>query len=95
MSFFGFGPPPQNQAQGVATTAGGVPGVEDVEKCRVRKMGLEFYVDIHIGVHAEITVREGHAIAHLVKNAVRTANPAIADVLVHVEPVEREPRYDG
>ena len=49
----------------------------------------------HIGVLADITVREGHDIAHQVKNAVRTANPAIADVLVHVEPVERNPRYDG
>ena len=87
--------PPKELERSVRDTASGVPGVEDVEKCRVRKMGLEFYVDIHIGVHGEITVREGHDIAHRVKNAVRTANPAIADVLVHVEPFDRNPRYDG
>jgi len=31
-------------------------------------------------------VLEGHRIAHRVKDAVRTATPQIADVLVHVEP---------
>ncbi|MEA3187258.1 MAG: hypothetical protein QOD99_1088 [Chthoniobacter sp.] len=74
--------------QRVRSVAGEVPGVVEVERCRIRKMGLEFYVDLHIGVAAEITVREGHAIAHLVKNAVRAAEPAIADVLVHVEPAD-------
>ena len=74
----------------VRAAASAVPGVADVEKCRVRKMGLEFYVDIHIGVNAEFTVREGHRIAHEVKDAIRTANTAIADVLVHIEPVEGE-----
>ena len=54
-----------------------MPGVADVEKCRVRKMGLEFYVDVHIGVDADITVRAGHNIGHLVKDAVRTAKPEI------------------
>jgi cation diffusion facilitator family transporter len=80
--------PPAELIASVRTTAGGVPGVADVEKCRIRKMGLEFYVDIHIGVHAELPVREGHRIAHDVKDAIRAANPAIADVLVHIEPIE-------
>ncbi|HEV8020781.1 MAG TPA: hypothetical protein VGP41_05925, partial [Candidatus Lustribacter sp.] len=38
MSFFGFGPGPQNQAQNVATTAGGVP--QDAIN-RLRRMGGE------------------------------------------------------
>jgi len=59
-----------------------------VETLRVRKMGLEYYVDIHIGVDAAITVRAGHKIGHDVKDAIRTARPEIADVLVHIEPVE-------
>ncbi len=80
--------PPVALVEAVRTTAAGVPRVVDVEKCRVRKMGLEFYVDIHIGVDAALTVREGHRIGHEVKDAIRAANPAIADVLVHIEPVE-------
>ena len=65
-----------------------VPGVADIEKCRIRKAGLEHYVDIHVGVDAELTVREGHRIAHDVKDAIRAARPSVADVLVHIEPIE-------
>jgi divalent metal cation (Fe/Co/Zn/Cd) transporter len=71
----------------IARVAGAVPGVLEVEKCLVRKMGLDFYVDLHIGVDANISVREGHQIAHAVKAAIKKPDPRIADVLVHVEPV--------
>ncbi len=63
-----------------------VEGVLGIEKCRLRKMGLDFYVDLHVLVHGESTVSEGHRIAHDVKDAIRLAHPAVADVLVHVEP---------
>ena len=63
-----------------------VPGVFDVEKCFVRKMGLSFYVDLHVGVDGGISVRDGHDIAHQVKDAIKTADSRIADVLVHIEP---------
>ncbi len=72
----------------VRTTAAEVPGVAEVEKCRIRKMGLAYYVDLHIGVAATITVREGHHISHAVKDALRAVKPEIADVLIHIEPVE-------
>ena len=80
--------PPKELEAAVRAVAAGVPGVVDVEKCRLRKMGIEFYVDIHIGVDAALTVRDGHRIAHEVKDAIRAANPAAADVLVHIEPIE-------
>jgi len=63
-----------------------VPGVIEVEKCFVRKMGLSFYVDLHVRVDESITVREGHDIAHEVKRAIRETDGRIADALVHVEP---------
>lgn len=65
-----------------------VPGVLDVEKCLVRKMGFSFYVDLHVGVDGEISVRDGHHIAHQVKDAIRRTDSRIADVLVHVEPAQ-------
>ena len=58
----------------------------EIDKCLVRKMGLEFYVDLHVGVDERISVRAGHDLAHAVKDAIRQTNPRIADVLVHVEP---------
>ena len=63
-----------------------VPGVVEVEKCLVRKMGLSFYVDLHVGVDGGISVRDGHDIAHLVKDAIKQTDARLADVLVHVEP---------
>lgn len=83
--------PPREVEERVRSTAFAVPGVAGIDQCRIRKMGLEFYVDLHVGVNGGITVREGHHIAHLVKNAVREADPFVADVLVHIEPADLQP----
>jgi len=72
--------------EGVRAAAAAVPGVLEIDKCLVRKMGLEFYVDLHVGVDERISVRAGHDLAHEVKAAIKHTNPRIADVLVHVEP---------
>lgn len=65
-----------------------VSGVIDTEKCYVRKVGLLYHVDLHISVKADITVKEGHDIAHHLKDVLRHQIPEIADVLIHVEPGE-------
>lgn len=70
----------------VRAAAAGVPGVLKIDKCFVRKMGLEFYVDLHVGVNETISVRAGHSLAHQVKDAIRRTDARIADVLVHIEP---------
>src|ERR1700722_7377144 len=60
--------------------------VRKVEKCYVRKMGFDYFVDIHIQVDGSLSVTEGHAIAHAVKSELLESNLRIKDVLVHVEP---------
>ncbi len=70
----------------IRAAASSVRGVAEIEKCLVRKMGLHFYVDLHVGVDGTISVRDGHDIAHRVKDAIRRTDARIADVLVHVEP---------
>jgi len=70
----------------VRNAAAAVPGVIEIEKCFVRKMGLSFYVDLHVRVDGSISVREGHDLAHRVKDIIRGADSRIADVLVHIEP---------
>jgi len=72
----------------ICRAARSVPGVIEVEKCRVRKMGLDFYVDLHVGVKDSISVREGHEIAHQVKAAIQHNDSRVADVLVHIEPAK-------
>ena len=78
--------PPREVEERVREVAASVRGVTAIDQCRVRKMGLELWVDIHIEVDGTISVRDGHGIAHEVKDAIRAANPAVIDVLVHVEP---------
>jgi cation diffusion facilitator family transporter len=64
----------------------GVDRVEGTEKCLVRKMGFEYFVDLHVLVDGNLSVREGHDIAHAVKDAIRAKRPRVYDVIVHIEP---------
>jgi cation diffusion facilitator family transporter len=77
---------PRKIVKSVCSVASSVPGVIEVEKCRARKMGLDFYVDLHVGVDGSISVHEGHEIAHQVKSAIQQSDSRVADVLVHIEP---------
>jgi cation diffusion facilitator family transporter len=72
----------------ICQAATSVPGVVEVEKCRARKMGLDFYVDLHVGVDGNMSVHEGHEIAHRVKSAIQQSDSRVADVLVHIEPAK-------
>jgi cation diffusion facilitator family transporter len=78
-------PSPELLAE-IRKIAQSVHGVVGLDKSYIRKMGLEYYVDLHVVVDGKLSVREGHEIAHQVKNAILLENPRIADVLVHIEP---------
>jgi cation diffusion facilitator family transporter len=65
-----------------------VAGVVEIEKCRVRKSGIGLFVELHVCVTGETTVREGHRIGHEVKDHLLASNPRILDVVVHLEPLE-------
>lgn len=66
-----------------------VPDVARVEKCLVRKMGYQYFVDMHVEVDPQMTVMRSHQIAHEVKNKVRDQIPRVRDVLVHIEPAKK------
>lgn len=78
--------PPSNLADEVRKIAATVPQVQGLDKCLVRKMGFEYFVDLHIIVDGNLSVREGHDIAHAVKAEVMRQKPSVYDVLIHVEP---------
>lgn len=86
--------PPKSFEEDVRQLAAKVDGVKGVEKCRIRKSGLAYYVDLHIEVDGDATVREGHRISGKVRSILRNSGLKIADVLVHVEPYE-EPTHEG
>lgn len=64
--------------------------VKRVEKCFVRKMGLDYYVDMHIEVDGNTNVFHAHEIAHQVKDQLRASHLHIKDTLIHVEPFLNE-----
>jgi cation diffusion facilitator family transporter len=74
----------KKEIQRLAETISGVAGVE---KCFVRKMGHQLFVDMHVEVDPQMTVLRSHEIAHEVKDKIRDAMPAVCDVLVHIEPL--------
>jgi cation diffusion facilitator family transporter len=63
-----------------------VTGVHGTEKCFIRKAGMKYHVDLHAIVDGSITVREGHDIAHQLKDTLREQIPQLGHVLIHVEP---------
>lgn len=63
-----------------------VADVLAVEKLRVRKSGLEYFVEIHLQVDAEMTVAKGHQTGHEVKDRLLAKMPRVRYVHLHVEP---------
>ena len=82
--------PPELIAR-IREVASGVPRVCGIEKCRVRRSGLALYIDLHVLVDGDISVREGHDIAHFVKDALLESSLGVQDVTVHIEPSDLDP----
>jgi cation diffusion facilitator family transporter len=72
----------------VMALAAEVPRVLHVQKCHTRKMGVMSHADLHIWVDKNLSVAEGHAISHAVKDHIQKMLPQFADVMIHVEPAE-------
>lgn len=70
----------------IRRAAQAVADVHGIGRCRVRKSGMELFVDIHIKIPGEWTVHRGHELAHAVEDTLRNAFPNIRFVSVHVEP---------
>jgi cation diffusion facilitator family transporter len=87
--------PPKEFEEEVRNAASKVSGVLGLDKCIVRKVGFDLYVDLHVRVKGELPVRDGHRIAHDVKDAVRAHNSRVRDVIIHVEPATEEEERRG
>ena len=74
----------------ICETSGNCPGIKGVDKVWVRKLGMRLMVDLHIEVDPNISVQEGHRLAHEVKAKLQAELPQVRDVMVHVEPYDPE-----
>jgi cation diffusion facilitator family transporter len=77
----------------IAAYAHSVVGVRAAEKCRVRKSGVGFFVEIHVWVDPAISVYEGHQIGHKVKDQIMASEGRVQDVTVHIEPAASEMKH--
>ncbi len=80
--------PSPNLEKNIRDLSKQVKGVLDLDKCKIRKMGFDYYVDLDIRVDYKITVKEGHDIAHSVKDKLLNSGLNITNVLIHVEPFQ-------
>lgn len=65
-----------------------VQGVLATDKCFVRKIGMFYIVDLHAVVDSTLTVKEGHDIAHNLKDYLMANMSDISNVFVHIEPFD-------
>jgi cation diffusion facilitator family transporter len=78
--------PKENIVDMARAVAQQVKGVKGVEKCFARKMGHEYWLDMHIEVDGGLTVAVAHELSHTVKDAIRAKLPRVLDVTIHIEP---------
>ena len=65
-----------------------IEGVNSIHALRTRRIGYGWYVDLHVQVNANLTVKKGHEISKKVKHDLYKKGPDILDAIVHLEPYE-------
>ncbi len=76
---------PPEVGESIKTAVTGMDGVFDCHAIRVRHSGPYYFVDLHITVDGEQSLRSAHELTERVERAVEAILPG-ADVTVHPEP---------
>ncbi|MDA8434340.1 MAG: cation diffusion facilitator family transporter [Nitrospiraceae bacterium] len=64
----------------------GIDNVVDCHRIRTRGTNSNIFIDLHVTVKPELSVADGHEIAHLAEQKIKGAIKAEVDVVVHIEP---------
>jgi len=67
-----------------------IEGVKSIHAIRSRYIGGGIAVDLHVLVDPQMSVSDGHIIAGKVKHALLEKGQDVVDVLIHIEPFEKE-----
>ncbi len=62
-----------------------VPGSRGVHNIHVQKINGKTCIDLHLEVGANMTVKQAHDISDQVEKKIRSANPNISEITVHME----------
>jgi len=78
--------PDKEFERNVRDLAAAVAGVRALDKCRIRKSGTAYFVELHVEVDGQATVQEGHDSGGRVRSVLRNSPLRIADAFIHIEP---------
>ncbi len=82
----------------IRVIAEAMPGICEVHRIRTRGTESEIYCDLHLLVDPAMSVRAAHALGDELEQGVKSAHPAVKEVLVHIEPYgegQGEGQVDG
>jgi cation diffusion facilitator family transporter len=65
--------------------------VQGTHRIRSRKIGGSFFLDLHLEVDGQMSVRQGHEISETVRQTLMARYPKVIDVMVHLEPADENP----
>ena len=77
---------PPEMSECIREIASSVPGAVSVHAVRTRSSGSRFFVDLHLLVPPEMTVRQGHRISVEICRRLLASPLRVRDVVVHIEP---------
>jgi cation diffusion facilitator family transporter len=80
--------PERSVVEQIMAAAESVEGVRAIEKVRVRKLGTEYFVELHVQADPALSLRDAHILSGKVKGEIRKAVPRVVSVLIHMEPYE-------
>lgn len=63
-----------------------IDNVIDCHRVRTRGTSSHVFIDLHVTVRPDLSVVDGHAIAHAAEEKIKAAIKSAADVVVHIEP---------
>ncbi len=66
-----------------------VPQVIGCEKIRTRGSADHAFLDLHLWLDGDMTLQQAHTTSHVVKDRLMAKFPALADVVIHIEPPPR------
>jgi divalent metal cation (Fe/Co/Zn/Cd) transporter len=67
----------------------GIRGVKNCHKIRTRGRPDDIHVDLHIQVNPDMHVDHAHKISYAIEEAIKKGIPEVTDVVVHIEPKEK------
>lgn len=77
---------PKGLNEQIEKTVEAIPGISDCHRVRVRTSGPSLFIDLHIYIDPQQSLKSAHLLAKNAASAVRQLEPK-SDVTVHAEPV--------